>query len=157
MWNKILPIIAFQLFIILLISGCNAFIGSHIYIQHICSPRGSNYYKLHISKMTRELFLGHSGPSFAVKDYSFTLATKPQGRTIYPITKIKRISVSSLQTELFDDFTSGQILVDMDSRMVLVSLKTKNGDFEGNGEYEFQYLPGFIHTESGWVGCPEKN
>jgi len=137
-------------FVILMIFGCNAFHRSHASVEHVCSAKGENYYGLSLTKQTRELASGHSGLHFIVESYSLTLATKPEGQMTYPVTKITLRSAYS-RTKNIAEFVSGQVVVDLNTRMVSVLLTTRDGKFPGNGEYPIRY----IHMPVGCAECPE--
>jgi hypothetical protein len=146
MWDRIAPRISF-LIIVLLLGACNTFEHSYASIDHVYSIHGDNYYALTLTKRTAELAWGHSGLNFIFESYGFTLPKKPEGQTKYPFRKVTLTSVYS-RTKDIPEFSSGEIIVNMNTQLVSVSLKTRNGDFPGNGEYPLKY----IHMP---VGCPE--
>ncbi len=129
---KLLPIF---LLTIILIGGCNAFDSSEAWVQHMCPIGGEDYYHLHLTQQTRELMWGHSGLTFVVKWYGFKLASKPEGRVVYSVANIN-FTTDSRGTRDLPQPLSGRIVVDMNTHMVYVSLKNRDGDFPGNGEYQ---------------------
>lgn len=131
MINKITAI-AFQLMIIVLFVGCIKSYPSQSSLYHL---RPSDHYALFLKKETnRIMFNICSGFVFVIKTYEIELPSKPDGHVIYTFRQIK-IRQTSHKEGKIDDFTSGEVIVDINKSRVSISLKTPEGDFAGNGEY----------------------
>jgi hypothetical protein len=124
--------------LVILLGGCNPE-KNHAYLSHVYNCNGTeDYYSLSIFKPTNELFLSMEMElSYNALTYDFILDTVPKGRTIYPIANLKPKQGNTAIPEL----VSGVILVDLDKREADVSLKTRKGDFIGNGKYPFTCSP----------------
>lgn len=106
----------------------------------ISRGRPNEAFTLYLTFQTNELAFGHSGLHHPIKTYSFILTEKPtKGRTVYPPTKLTLLS-SINSSESLGEITSGQIIVDMEEKMVSVSLKTNNGLFPGNRKYPITFV-----------------
>ena len=88
---------------------------------------------------------GHSGLGFIIETYDFTLLRKPESRTVFTTTELILTS-ENLSTDHISQLTSGQIVVDLKTRTVSVSLTTREGAFRGNGEYSLDYLDSSFGT-----------
>jgi len=122
----------------LLLGGCNSE-KNHAFLSHVYNCNGTeDYYSLSIFKPTNELFLSMEMElSYNTLNYYFILDTVPKGQTIYPVANLKPKQGNTAIPEL----VSGVILVDLTKREADVSLKTRKGDFIGNGKYPFTCTP----------------
>lgn len=133
------------LLIILHISGCNASDRPYASVSHVYSADGAqDYYSLFIAKPTDKLSWGHEpfDISYVTLVYSFNLPSKPKGRVTYPA---KSLFIDDLPENFI---LSGQIIIDLNTHIVYVSLITRDGDFQGNGEYPLTDVPSCEHFKS---------
>jgi len=136
---KLTPIILF------LFVGCNAFEHSSATIERPCPVGRECHISLNLSKKTGKLMFGHSGLGFIIETYDFTLPRKPEPRIVFTATELILTS-ENLSTDHISQLTSGQIVVDLKTRTVSVSLTTREGVFRGNGEYSLDYLDSSFGT-----------
>jgi hypothetical protein len=125
--------------ILFLFVGCNAFDRSRAIIEYVCPVGRESHFNLSLLKKTGKLMFGHSGLGFIIETYDFTLAKKPEAYTVFTTTDLILTSENS-RTQDISHLTSGQIVVDLKTRKVSVSLMTRNGPFPGNGEYSLHYI-----------------
>jgi hypothetical protein len=119
--------------------GCNAFDHPRATIEHVCPVGGGNYISLELYEKTRELASGHSDLDFIEGAYDFTLLKKPEAHAVFAITDVILTRTQS-RTKHISDLGSGQVVVDLKTRTLSVSLMTRHGPFPGNGEYTLHYI-----------------
>jgi hypothetical protein len=124
--------------LVLLLSGCNPE-KNHAFLSHVYNCNGTeDYYSLSAFKPTSELIFCDSPlPCYNTLSISFRLSSEPKGETIYPVANLIPVHGNTTVPEL----VSGVILVDLSKREANISLKTRKGDFIGNGKYPFTCTP----------------
>lgn len=127
------------LIILFLFVGCNAFDPSLATINYACPAGKEGHFSLGLWKKTNKLMFAHGVPGFMIQTYNFTLVKKPEAHTVYNTTDLILNDENDLK-EHISQLTSGQIVVDLRTKRVSVSLMTQNGPFHGNGEYALNYI-----------------
>ena len=124
--------------LILLLGGCNPE-KNHAFLSHVYNCNGTeDFYSFSVFKPTNELIFCHSPlPCYNTLHFSFHLSSAPKGETIYPVANLTPHGGNTAIPEL----VSGAILVNLRTREAEVSLKTRQGDFIGNGKYPFTCSP----------------
>ena len=124
--------------LVLLLGGCNPE-KNHAFLSHVYNCNGTeDYYSLSVFQPTNELIFCDSPlPCYNTLYFSFHLSSEPKGETIYPVANLKPDYGNTAVPEL----VSGVILVDLNKREADISLKTRKGDFIGNGKYPFTCTP----------------